>query len=421
MWRLSGSTLQLYHLTLSYMKIFADPRTLVKEEARPKSLLIKENPSQKSYIHLQSDWFKEQLLPRERLNKLIDIYHGHLDKALSWKDLPSAYVLSSKACLDIKTISLQAFCRYTVSHCSINTFFGEKLLLVAPSFARDYQKYEDDSWKIFYHFPHILAKDLHKAKKSAIDGLVKFLSLPEEQRADLAWIFQTMNRELQYLTLDSCDIAGIIMLIAWAINNNAHKLCFWIFAHALCNPPLLASLRAETDKACSPDGSVDIDTLISECPQLDAVWWEALRVYNAASVVRKAEADCMVGGKIIHSGDTVLGPFRQFHLNTGIFGENACAFDSGRFLKNRNLQRTRGYAPFGGGHTYCPGRLFAQREVYLLIAMTLYRFDLALEPQQGTGGLRVPAVDIDRPSAAAMGPATDLLVGVKPRAVEAKA
>lgn len=121
---------------------------------------------------------------------------------------------------------------------------------------------------------------------------------------------------------------------------------------------------------------------------------------NAASAVRKDTAPCVIGGKTINTGDIVLGPFRQFHLNAGIFCEDAHAFNPRRFFQNRNLQRTKGYAPFGGGHTYCLSRLFAQREIYLFVAMTLYRFDMCLGSKEG--GPKVPAVDTNRPSAAAM-------------------
>jgi hypothetical protein len=98
----------------------------------------------------------------------------------------------------------------------MNTFFGEKLLQIAPSFPQDYQKFEDDSWKVFNHFPHILARDLHGAKDRAIDALVTYLPLPEEQRPGLAWISMAMNTELRYLTLPPRDIAGITMLVTWA-------------------------------------------------------------------------------------------------------------------------------------------------------------------------------------------------------------
>lgn len=204
------------------------------------------------------------------------------------------------------------------------------------------------------------------------------------------------------------------MLSIPSINNNAHKIAFWIFAHLLHDSLYLAALRLETDRAFSTSGKADMDVLLTACPHLDAVWYETLRLYNATSTVREALHPCVVGGKTVHVGDTVMAAFRQFHLNPGIFGQDAATFSPQRFLDNKSLPRTKGYAPFGGGHTYCPGRLFAQREIYLFIATTLWRYDLSLAPQDG-GKSGVPAVDENTPSAAAMGPAADVLVHIRPR------
>lgn len=176
----------------------------------------------------------------------------------------------------------------------------------------------------------------------------------------------------------------------------------------------LAAVRSEIDAAFSaPDAKPDVDVLLNACPHLDAIWYEALRLYNATSAVRQAMAPCVVGGKTIRVGDQLVAPFRQFHLNRDIFGADAPNFSPERFLENKALPRTKGYAPFGGGHTYCPGRLFAQREIYMFVAETLRKFDVTLVPR--VGGQRMPQVDKDTPSAAAMAPDEDVFVQLQPR------
>lgn len=111
--------------------------------------------------------------------------------------------------------------------------------------------------------------------------------------------------------------------------------------------------------------------LLDECPQLDAVWFEVLRIYNNAAVACKATVDTAISNKSISKNETVLGPFRQFHLNSDIFGQDVTGFDPNRFLANKNLSHVRGYYPFGGGNTYCPGRFFARSEIYTFVATAL--------------------------------------------------
>jgi cytochrome P450 len=171
----------------------------------------------------------------------------------------------------------------------------------------------------------------------------------------------------------------------------------------------MAAVQGEIGAAFSaPDAKPDMNVLLNSCPHLDAIWYETLRLYNATSAVRQATAPCVVGGKTILVSDQLVAPFRQFHLNREIFGGDSPSFRPERFLQDKMLQRTKGYAPFGGGHTYCPGRLFAQREIYLFVAETLWRFNLVLAPRKG--GPRMPQVDQNTPSAAAMGPDEDVLV-----------
>ncbi|KAL8642537.1 MAG: hypothetical protein Q9226_008500 [Calogaya cf. arnoldii] len=357
---------------------------------------------------MQKDWFRLQLHPGEELRTLQDKYACFLSQSISWTDLSDSYVLFSNK--DQKVVSLKGFTRQLLGFCAMKAFFGTELFNSSPDFLSHYQEFEDSSWKVFYNYPRFLAKGLHKVKDWAVDDLVKYFALPSEQRPDTAWIFRTMDIELTNLGLDVRDRAGMMMMIIWALNHNAHKISFWIFAHIVCDPNLLSCVRSETGKAFHSDGSLDIDKLLMESPQLDAVWYEVLRIYNNAAIARKATEATTIGGKSIHAGQTILGPFRQFHLDPNIFGPQALGFDASRFLEAKSLQHTKGYHPFGGGNTYCPGRFFARSEIYIFIATSLHRLDIELAE-----GQKLPAVDLDVPSSSAMPAVEDVLIKLKPR------
>lgn len=112
----------------------------------------------------------------------------------------------------------------------------------------------------------------------------------------------------------------------------------------------------------------------------------------------------------MRAGETVLGPFRQFHTDPTIFGPGALGFDPTRFLANKSLHHTKGYYPFGGGNTYCPGRFFARSEIYIFVATALDRLDLEVAP-----GQTLPEVDLQVPSSSAMPTTKDVLVKIRPR------
>ncbi|KAL8902779.1 MAG: hypothetical protein Q9207_004387 [Kuettlingeria erythrocarpa] len=385
-----------------------DPGHLLPLEASSSSKLSSENPTGKCYFHMQKDWFRLQLHPGENLRALQDKYAYFLSQSITWTSLSDSYVVSSNN--NRKVVSLKGFTRQTLGVCAMKAFFGTELFEFSPGFLCHYQDFEDSSWKVFYNYPHFLAKSLHKVKDQAIDDLVKYFALPTEQRPDLAWIFRTMDTELTNLKLDERDRAGMMMMIIWALNHNAHKISFWIFAHVVCDPKLLLCVRSETERAFDASGSLDIDRLLSESPQLDAVWYEVLRIYNNAAIARKATEDTTIRGKSVHAGQTILGPFRQFHMDSDIFGPEAMGFDASRFLETKSLQHTKGYHPFGGGNTYCPGRFFARSEIYIFVATTLHRLDIEL-----ASGQKLPSVDLDVPSSSAMPAVEDVLVVLRSR------
>jgi cytochrome P450 len=185
----------------------------------------------------------------------------------------------------------------------------------------------------------------------------------------------------------------------------------------LSNPPLLEAVKKETDACCTSDGSCDLEKLSSECPHLHAVWYEALRLYNAATTVRKAVQDIHIGGKIIHNCDQIFGPLRNYQLDGKTFGANPLEFNAYRFLEKPNLTRSKKYFPFGGGHTYCPGRYFAEREIYMFIALTLKRFDIQITTLDGVPieNPQAPPVKINVPAPAAMAPTRDIYVTLRER------
>ena len=85
----------------------------------------------------------------------------------------------------------------------------------------------------------------------------------------------------------------------------------------------------------------------------------------------------------------------------------------------------RVFVPLGGGHTYCPGRSFAQREIYTYLTLTFHRFELDVTDSEGTAvsSAQVPLVERGLPAAAAaaanIGPASDVFVTLGQRRVHA--
>lgn len=124
----------------------------------------------------------------------------------------------------------------------------------------------------------------------------------------------------------------------------------------------------------------------------------------------------IIGNKELQPGHAIIMPSRQLHMNRQAWGYDAREFDHRRFLKNRALDRHPAFRPFGGGVTYCPGRVLAKQQVYGLVAILFRRFDLRLALNDGSGAKpRFPGLDDTTPRLGIADPARgmDVLVDIK--------
>jgi hypothetical protein len=199
-------------------RVFHDnPASLIPQDLQKTSLLCIENPQEKCYMHLQSEWFKKQLLPGDNLKQLVDDYNKRLCNIMTMENLTGDFITGSNGNdkSPSMTVSLGRLNRHVLSHCAFRAFFGESLFKIEPRFAQIYQAWEDDSWKVFYNYPYILAKDLHDARLRAIECLAQYFEQPRSDR-QASWIFGIMDDELSALDLPRFDRAGMIMMICWA-------------------------------------------------------------------------------------------------------------------------------------------------------------------------------------------------------------
>ena len=208
------------------------------------------------------------------------------------------------------------------------------------------------------------------------------------------------------------------------INANAYKQCFWMMAHILSSPTLVATLQQEVSSVVS-EGMDDLEyRLEQQCPRLRAVFLEILRLSTSSSTIRGVMQATNIGDKTLKSGANILIPYRRLHRDPDVFGENAERFEPERFLKDPGLATNPSFRPFGGGKTYCPGRYLAEREVLTFVALVIHRFDihiakgkLAHDIKTGLALPDFPRMDRKKFCLGSMEPVKgdDMILDIKPR------
>lgn len=184
-------------------------------------------------------------------------------------------------------------------------------------------------------------------------------------------------------------------------NSNAYRLIFWCLAHLLHDEALLSLIREEIRPAfASTDAKPDMAHLLDRCPNLASFYDEVLRLSVDPIAVRVTTDEVTLGGgvggkgKVLRPGRRILAPFRQMHFDPAVWGPaDVGVLAPRRFADNPKLQRSTSWRPFGGGNTHCPGRFIARREVYMFLAIVLFRFDVRLAPGVGGGKQKFPVLD----------------------------
>ncbi|KAM4066411.1 cytochrome p450 [Hirsutella rhossiliensis] len=248
--------------------------------------------------------------------------------------------------------------------------------------------------KILYQYPSFLTGKLNAALKKMQRALQKYFEIPQSQRRGQLWQVNTMEDELRAIGVLEKDIGILFFNIFWGINTNSRKTAFWILSYLLHHPSEMDAVREETANAFRGDQLVHLEYLYEQCPRLNNIWHETLRVYSHAVSARSIKKDTVIGGKLLREGRRVMIPFRMLHMDESVWGDDVGAFRPARFAgKTAELTKSPSWRPFGGGKSLCSGRYVAKHLTFMFTAMALRRFDMA---RVGDGPF--PEGDIGKPA-----------------------
>ena len=175
--------------------------------------LLSPNPLHKSLARLGEYFYRQQLHPGINLENLQSQFMPNIDKSLSYENISENIIISSTT--GEKTVSLLGWVREVLLYSATRSFFGDRLLEIEPHLFQSFFDFDDNSWKLTYHLPHVFAKEMYGAKQQATEALVKYFQTPKDQRPGAAWLVQTLETEMRNLGIQESDIACFLMMIYW--------------------------------------------------------------------------------------------------------------------------------------------------------------------------------------------------------------
>jgi hypothetical protein len=366
------------------------------------------NPRGKPLGALAREMHIYQLYPGDRLDSLENSFLEWFDARMNLDSLQSVCSYAIRSTDSDIVLPLMEWCSDFFTRAGQRAYFGDAIDAIDPMLPNTFLIFDELSWQALYQYPDFLASEMKGARNAMQRALKKYIQLPQSQRSGDAWFMKTMENEMRALNISEDDIATMLVMVYWGyvyypfsfltlmriflysyqtnihyrINTNTRKAAFWLLSYMLQAPSLVQVIRDETRAAFSEDGKIDLEYLHRQCPQLDAMWNETIRMTAYSASVRFITEDTIIGGKILRKGNRLMIPYRQLHFDQGVFSKTAESFDHERFLKNVNLTQNSNWRPFGGGNTMCPGKYMAKRSVLLFIAMLLQRFDIEMDGYQ---------------------------------------
>jgi cytochrome P450 len=170
---------------------------------------------------------------------------------------------------------------------------------------------------------------------------------------------------------------------------NSIPATYLCLLHILSSPNILSSIRTELHIASFLSLAADQQSKLvpTGLPHLHALVREVLRYHSTAWSAREVTETTMLdlksdNGRVyeLQKGAIVACPSSLLHHDPSTH-TNPGLFDAKRFLSKElggmgTPVSSATLRPFGGGGSYCPGRLFAERQVMGCLAALVGRFDM---------------------------------------------
>ncbi|KAF2008180.1 cytochrome P450, partial [Amniculicola lignicola CBS 123094] len=351
----------------------------------------------KNWIDRTIGHFKQQLYPGEKHEEIQDRLLGHINEALAWNKIDGPSIVEQGE--SEKVVSLWDWAHEVIVDAQTRAFFGQSLSEGCPNIVGHLQAYEEEGWKLPHCFPSFYTRKMNRAKEGIVEGLTRYIRLPNEKKEDASWLIKTMCKGLDDMGFDDVQQANTFFSFYRTANANAPRLSFWSLVYILFNKDLHTSIMEEIGPAFKSDGTIDQAYLFHSCPLLASTVEETLRLTVWPLGIRIVQEDKIIGEKLLRKGGVLLMPYWTMHFDSHVFGADANTFRATRFIENKELMKNKSYKPFGGASHYCPGRFVARTEVQLFVAVVLKKF----APSLADSRQKFPLMDESMPTGAIQG------------------
>ncbi|KAI1073514.1 cytochrome P450 [Whalleya microplaca] len=346
------------------------------------------------------------------------IHHDFLSRSHQFKPIIDAFGEQFSRVIDRfpfgewTTISVINFCRREVAECAISTLFGPNVLALNPGFIDVFWEFDAVFFNLILGLPRWISARPFKAHDRYLSMIERHLtSLLKHfdwngSDAEALWephFGARVCRELVKWLMDAGfqrpALNGALGALLFAQNSNSIPTATWMLMEIIKDESLFQAVREEIATSLLTHSEFDVCKLdmnkLVALPLLRSVFIETLRLRMNLNIIRTLEDTLYLDGIELAKGSMIQAPVMAAHYDENVWGRPghpATQFwaerhinyveerdETGRLCRKRKFDmagRPSSFFPFGGGTPICPGRHFAQAEIFTMVGLVVSRFDI---------------------------------------------
>ena len=171
------------------------------------------------------DIYKRQLLPGEKLENFTGKMMNHLHRSIHFTTFRNRLKSTTPGVLS--QVSLQHLCAEVLIDSTTRTLFGNSLCCVEPQLVQALVDFNEDAWKIVFHYPQTAGSKYMKAREKILRAMMAYIQAPAEIKSDQSWMINQVMVQHEAVGIDLRDRAAMLLMIYWAwVNRKCYLTTF---------------------------------------------------------------------------------------------------------------------------------------------------------------------------------------------------
>ncbi|KAI9847047.1 MAG: hypothetical protein M1838_001059 [Thelocarpon superellum] len=274
---------------------------------------------------------------------------------------------------------------------TVTTYFGRKFLALNPNAMREMEDFAADGfWPFLSGLPSFLVGRPGRIRTQIQNNLRKVADTAETEPDVSDYVRAKVKLASANISPEGVAVDEFGFL--FGLFSNSTPTAYIMLLRILTIPGLYEAVRAELKAAAfSSLSDEDLVSLIpAGLPLMRSVFFEGQRWHSGSLIMREVVEPTEIVSKApvpdqedkvyqLKKGAVVNMPSMLLHFDPDVHPDPE-TFNPKRFLSPElgglGASTSAGIRSFGGGVSYCPGRVFAERQVIGFLAFLLSDYDV---------------------------------------------